>query len=271
VNSARIMTDRGHRPLARVRLRRNARMSRKADQAIAALNGYTLEGRALNVNEARPKPESGLRRRRWVAAVPAVVAAAVPAAVVVGTVLAAGGASLAGRLGRKATCPNRSLTFAAPSGAANVERAVWSTGSQTPEVAVLQERPQAVAAAGVCRSLRSALASICRMRSRVTRSFCPTSSRVCSLPFVQTEAHLDDLLLARREGLQNLRGLLPQVQIDDRIRRRNAVGVHDEIAQVRFLFFARWAFRARWAPGPHAALSAPGDRQCSRLGRAPRW
>ena len=29
----------------------------EADQAIAALNGYTLEGRALNVNEARPKTE----------------------------------------------------------------------------------------------------------------------------------------------------------------------------------------------------------------------
>jgi RNA recognition motif-containing protein len=31
----------------------------EADQAIAALNGYTLEGRALNVNEARPKPDRG--------------------------------------------------------------------------------------------------------------------------------------------------------------------------------------------------------------------
>src|SRR3954453_17753207 len=29
----------------------------EADQAITALNGYTLDGRALNVNEARPKPE----------------------------------------------------------------------------------------------------------------------------------------------------------------------------------------------------------------------
>ncbi len=31
----------------------------QADQAIAALNGYNLDGRALNVNEARPKPEGG--------------------------------------------------------------------------------------------------------------------------------------------------------------------------------------------------------------------
>jgi cold-inducible RNA-binding protein len=31
----------------------------EAERAIAALNGYTLEGRALNVNEARPKPQGG--------------------------------------------------------------------------------------------------------------------------------------------------------------------------------------------------------------------
>ena len=31
----------------------------QADQAIAALNGVNLDGRALNVNEARPKTEGG--------------------------------------------------------------------------------------------------------------------------------------------------------------------------------------------------------------------
>ena len=31
----------------------------EADQAIAALNGFTMDGRALNVNEARPKPDRG--------------------------------------------------------------------------------------------------------------------------------------------------------------------------------------------------------------------
>src|SRR5260370_23677552 len=31
----------------------------EADQAMSALNGYTLDGRALNVNEARPKPDRG--------------------------------------------------------------------------------------------------------------------------------------------------------------------------------------------------------------------
>ena len=31
----------------------------EADQAITALNGSTLDGRAINVNEARPKPDRG--------------------------------------------------------------------------------------------------------------------------------------------------------------------------------------------------------------------
>jgi RNA recognition motif-containing protein len=33
--------------------------SSQADQAIAALNGADFDGRALNVNEARPKPQGG--------------------------------------------------------------------------------------------------------------------------------------------------------------------------------------------------------------------
>lgn len=56
VNSARIMTDRDtgrSRGFAFVEMANEA----EADKAIAALNGYTLDGRALNVNEARPKPE----------------------------------------------------------------------------------------------------------------------------------------------------------------------------------------------------------------------
>jgi cold-inducible RNA-binding protein len=36
--------------------------SGQADQAIAALNGTQLDGRALNVNEARPKTEGGGRQ-----------------------------------------------------------------------------------------------------------------------------------------------------------------------------------------------------------------
>jgi RNA recognition motif-containing protein len=46
--------------------------SAEADRAIAALSGVTLEGRALNVSEARPKTEGGRggggrqrRESRW--------------------------------------------------------------------------------------------------------------------------------------------------------------------------------------------------------------
>ena len=37
--------------------------SAEADRAIAALNGYQVDGRALNVNEARPKTGGGGDRR----------------------------------------------------------------------------------------------------------------------------------------------------------------------------------------------------------------
>jgi RNA recognition motif-containing protein len=33
--------------------------SAQAERAIASLNGYQLDGRSLNVNEARPKPDGG--------------------------------------------------------------------------------------------------------------------------------------------------------------------------------------------------------------------
>ena len=36
----------------------------EADNAIAGLNGYELNGRALNVNEARPKSEGGFGGNR---------------------------------------------------------------------------------------------------------------------------------------------------------------------------------------------------------------
>jgi len=58
VSSARIMTDREtgrSRGFAFVEMENEA----EADQAIQGLNGYKMEGRALNVNEARPKPERG--------------------------------------------------------------------------------------------------------------------------------------------------------------------------------------------------------------------
>lgn len=58
VSSARIMTDREtgrSRGFAFVEMENET----EANNAIQALNGYSLDGRALNVNEARPKPERG--------------------------------------------------------------------------------------------------------------------------------------------------------------------------------------------------------------------
>ena len=58
VTRARIMTDRDtgrSRGFAFVEMENEG----EADNAITALNGYAMDGRALNVNEARPKPERG--------------------------------------------------------------------------------------------------------------------------------------------------------------------------------------------------------------------
>ena len=58
VNSARIMTDREtgrSRGFAFVEMENE----NEANNAINALNGYNLDGRNLNVNEARPKPDRG--------------------------------------------------------------------------------------------------------------------------------------------------------------------------------------------------------------------
>lgn len=58
VERVNLITDRDtgrSRGFAFVEMSDNA----EADRAIAALNGYSMEGRALNVNEARPKSEGG--------------------------------------------------------------------------------------------------------------------------------------------------------------------------------------------------------------------
>jgi RNA recognition motif-containing protein len=58
VDRVSIVTDRDtgrSRGFAFVEMPENA----QADQAIAALNGSDLDGRALNINEARPKGEGG--------------------------------------------------------------------------------------------------------------------------------------------------------------------------------------------------------------------
>src|SRR5712692_2320135 len=52
------------------------------------------------------------------------------------------------------------------------------------------------------------------------------------------EAHLEDHLLAGREGLQHLLRLFLEVELDDRVDRRRDVAVLDKIAEMRILLFA---------------------------------
>src|SRR5262249_44330793 len=52
------------------------------------------------------------------------------------------------------------------------------------------------------------------------------------------EPHLDHLLLARRERFEDLIGLLFEVQVDHRVRRRDDLAIFDEVAKMRILFLA---------------------------------
>ena len=144
VNSARIMTDREtgrSRGFAFVEMENEG----EADQAISALNGYTLDGRALNVNEARPKPDRGfgrrwrprLRRRRRRAPWRVVAAVAAATRAVEAVVAVALAANPAGRLSERIYDEGRFL---------HVPR-FRSWDGYTPSGAVFQERAQAVAAA----------------------------------------------------------------------------------------------------------------------------
>src|ERR1035441_679227 len=136
------------------------------------------------------------------AAVPA-AAAGVPAAAVV--VVAAAGANRAGK-----------LASASP---------VFQKGAQTVAAAGMPQLPQRLSF-----DLPDALA---RYGEVLPHLF----ERVLA-PIFQAKPHLDDLLLARRQGLEHLRGLFAQIEIDDRIGRRDTVVIHDEIAQMRLFLFA---------------------------------
>src|SRR6185436_9664296 len=52
------------------------------------------------------------------------------------------------------------------------------------------------------------------------------------------EAHLDDLLFARRERLEHRLGLFLQVQVDDRLGGGDHLAILDEVAQMRIFLFA---------------------------------
>src|ERR1039457_834308 len=102
---------------------------------------------------------------------------------------------------------------------------------------VFQKGAQTVAAAGVpqlpVRLGFDLPDSLARYREVLAHFF----ERVLA-PIFQSKPHLNDFLFARGQGLEHLCGLFAQVEIDDRIGRRDAVMIHDEIAQMRFFLFA---------------------------------
>src|SRR5438128_5063588 len=58
----------------------------------------------------------------------------------------------------------------------------------------------------------------------------------------ETEAHLDDLFFAWRQGAKHVRSLVFQVDVDDCFCRRHNSAVFDEVAKMRIFFFANWSF-----------------------------
>lgn len=62
VDSVAVITD---RDTGRPRGFGFVEMGTGAQEAIRALNNHEIEGRALKVNEARPRPDNGSRPSRW--------------------------------------------------------------------------------------------------------------------------------------------------------------------------------------------------------------
>src|SRR5262245_10689040 len=81
-----------------------------------------------------------------------------------------------------------------------------------------------------------------------------------------TEPHLDHLLLARCQRLQDRFGLLLQVQIDDRLCRRYDLPILDEVAEVRIFLFADRRFQRDRLLGDLQNLPDLADRDVHPLG-----
>ena len=99
-----------------------------------------------------------------------------------------------------------------------------------------------------CRSLRSAFDSICRILSRVTLNDRPDLFERVLGPVAHAEAHLQDLLLSRRQRLQDPARLVLEVRDEHGLDRRQDLAVLDEVSQMRIFLLADRASRARSAP-----------------------
>src|ERR1039458_3533076 len=84
--------------------------------------------------------------------------------------------------------------------------------------AVFQERAQPMAAARMAQFAEGLGFNLADALPR-NRKILPHFFQRVLTPVFQAKAHLNDLLFARRERLQHLRRLLPQIEIDHRIGR----------------------------------------------------
>src|SRR5207302_10839558 len=107
---------------------------------------------------------------------------------------------------------------------------------------VVEKRLQTVAAAGMPELAQRFRFDLADALPRYREVLAYLFERVLAA-ILKPKAHLDDFFLARAQGFEDLRGLLPQVEIDHGFRRRNHAPVDDEIAQVGLFFFAYGRFQ----------------------------
>ena len=82
----------------------------------------------------------------------------------------------------------------------------------------------------------------------------------------EAEAHLDDLLFARGQGAQDLRGLVLEVHVDDGLGGRDYGAILDEISKVRIFLFTDWSFERDGLLGDLQDLADLGDRDVHAAG-----
>src|SRR5208282_4095614 len=110
------------------------------------------------------------------------------------------------RLPLSGASPRLSPTRARPPGRAPTDK----SGAPLIPQAGIQERAQAVAAAGVAQFAQSLGLDLADALARHREMLADLFERMLAA-VLQAEAHLNDLLLARAQRLEHLRGLLAQV------------------------------------------------------------
>src|ERR1039457_701177 len=99
----------------------------------------------------------------------------------------------------------------------------------------IEERAQAMAAAGMPQFPERLGLDLPYALARHGEMLADLFERVLAA-VLQSKAHLDDLLFAGTEGLQDFGRLFAKVQIDDRLGRRHHAAVDQKIAEMGFFF-----------------------------------